>query len=181
VASNAQVHARQHMKFAQRFSKVIMQRSFVSTSQRSVGARGACSALPKFGSSHGSGKVVHVPAGPCRSSPLAPSINRTFIWGTRQRHCAALDESSSPTEATAAPAAAAAPAPPAEPLEGSSQDVSEHAVSESAHQDAAGSPEAAAAAPVAISDSSVDAAWSTFLQVLWERGYFDEHSSDRDM
>jgi hypothetical protein len=69
----------------------------------------------------------------------------------------------------------------AEQQQDSSHDVSEQAVSETVHQETADTPEAAAAVPMAISDSSVDAAWSTFLQVLWERGYFDEHSSDRDM
>lgn len=94
------------------------------------------------------------------------------LVAVRQCHCSALAEGSS--SATAAEQQ--------QQEEGSNADIVEHVLhdAETAASDAS---DVSVEVPVAQQSAMgpEDAGWPGFVQALWQRGYFDEHSSGKDM
>jgi hypothetical protein len=171
AASHAHVHALQHMTTPyRRLFKIAMQRQLLSTSAGS--ALGRCAFKSKSRSLDTS-KALPVLASKARtiSHDYVPPPLASVT--TRQCHCSALAEGSS--SATAAEQQQ-------QQQQGSNADRFEQVLPDA---ETAASETTDGAVEVSVAQQSAEGpdsdGWPGFIQALWQRGYFDEHSSGKDM
>jgi hypothetical protein len=155
-----------------RLFNIAMQRQRLSTSAGS--APGRC-AFKSKSRSHDISKALPVLASKARIASHSYVSLPLVTVAARQCHCLALAEGSSS-------ATTAEQQQQQQQQQGSNADRLEQVLpdAEMAASDTSDAPvEAAVAQQSAVGTGSEG--WPGFIQALWKRGYFDEHSSGRDM